>query len=611
VGGRLDGVFEDGSGVLVSRVAVHELFITDVLAEPNPARDVADTATPMKLHGRAVRAVRRVAARPLPLFGEMCVLLGVLVAWQAARVPLEGSMPVSVAHAARWLSLEQALHVDVEGAFLRLAHHPGLFGLLSWGYENLHLTALFAFMALARMLAPASYPRLRTAFLLAHPPALLVIGLYPLAPPRWMPGLPFASAAPLDWNGAWTNSTAAAASLHVGYPLFIAVGTLWLTRSRLAWAAFAYPALVFTIVLGTGNHYLLDAVVGCLAVGLGFAGASLVHRGTEIAVRDQRPPLAQALLTAAGYAFTAGALSALLDGRLTLPEPAPAAVLLVGPILIAGAGRWARKPQPAAIATERPSAAHGRMETMRYWLGRAHSPKVEIAGAIGLYLLYEVGRGLVADRFELARRHAEDVINVERSFHLLWEQQIQDAVLGLPGLVDLLGAAYLSLHLGVTLLLFVWLYRKHRAVFPVARTALIVATALALVVHVVFPTAPPRLVGFTLDTVVDRTRINLNSELLGVLYNPIAAMPSMHFGYALLVGFMLAKLSSSRVMRIVGLLYVPLVLFVIVSTGNHFILDAAAGAAVMAAGWFTATAMVRVPRAGPSERRGGLQVGVR
>jgi hypothetical protein len=538
----------------------------------------------------------------------MAVLLAVLVVWQVARIPLEGSMAISVAHAHTWLSLEHALHLDIEGDFLRLAHHPGVLGALHWAYENLHLAVLFGFMALARTFAPDRYPRLRTAFVLAHLPALLVIGLYPLAPPQWVPGLPFASIAPADWNGAWTNSTAAAASLHVGYPLFIAASIVWLTRRRIAWAAFAYPALVLAIVVGTGNHYLLDALVGGVAVALGFTGAYAVHRGSVAQSPAYRPHLAQALLTAVGYGVTAGALSALVDGRVTLPEPLPPAVLLAGPVLIAAAGRWKPHGVPATTAASE-AASRGRMQTLRYWLGRAHSPKVEIAGALGLYALYELGRGLVSDRFELARRHAEDVIGLERSVHLLWEQEIQDAVLRLPGLVDLLGAAYLSLHLGATALLFVWLYRKHRNVFPVARTALIVATALALVVHVIFPTAPPRLVGFTLDTVVDRTRININSELLGVVYNPIAAMPSMHFGYALLVGFMLTKLSRSRVMRIVGLLYVPLVLFVIVSTGNHFILDAAAGAAVMAAGWLVATAMVAVPR--PRERSGGLQVGIR
>jgi PAP2 superfamily len=550
-------------------------------------------------------AVRALATRRLSLLGEMGLLVGFLAMWQVARVPLEGSMALSVAHAETWLSAERALHLDLEGALLRFAHHPGRFGALSWSYENLHLAALFAFMTLARLLAPDRYPRLRTAFLLAHLPALLVIGLYPLAPPRWTTALPFGSPAPLDWNGPWTNSTAAAASLHVGYPVFIAASTVWLARKRIAWLAFAYPALVFTIVVGTGNHYVLDAIVGCLAVGIGFAGAWLVHRGAEAPLHEARPPLAQALTTATGYGLTAGASSALIDGRLTFPEPVPATLLLAGPLLIAAAGFLARSPQSAAL-----ESAQEQVHTLRYWLGRAHSPKVEIAGALALYVLYELGRGLVADRLELAREHAEDVIRLEGSIHLLWERDIQDAVLRLPGLVDLLSAAYVSLHLGATLLLFVWLYRNHRAVFPIARTALILATALALFVHVIFPTAPPRLVGFTLDTVVDRTRINLNSELLGVLYNPIAAMPSMHFGYALLVGFMLAKLSRSRVMRVVGLLYVPLVLFVIVSTGNHFMLDAAAGAVVMAVGWWAATTMARGSRPAP-EQPAGLHVGLR
>jgi hypothetical protein len=541
----------------------------------------------------------------LPLVVEMTLLVVCLAVWQAARVPLEGSMAISLDHARDWLSLERALHLDVEEPFLDFAHTSGLFGVLSWGYENLHLAVLFAFMASVRLLVPERYPQLRTAFVLAHVPPLVAIGLYPLAPPHWLPELPFATAP--DLNGALLNATAAVVSMHVGYPIFIAASTIWLTRKRVALLTLAYPALVLTIVMGTGNHYLLDAVTGGLAVALGFAAARLIHHERAA----PRPSFAvrrgQVFLMSVGYGLTAAAVSAAVEGRLAIQEAGPTALLLLGPVLIA-AGRWwgSRTNTPApALATSRDE--QGRIDRIRYWLGRAHSPKVEIAGVVGLYVLYEAGRGLVADRFELAREHAHDVIWLESKINLLWEQQIQAAVLRLPGVADVFGAAYLSLHLGVTLLLFVWLYRKHRTVFPIARNALIVSTSLALVVHVVFPTAPPRLIGFTLDTVVSRTRINLNSELLGVLYNPIAAMPSMHFGYALLVGFMLAKLSTSRVVRVAGLLYVPLVLFVIVSTGNHFILDALAGAAVMAAGWLTATVMTRAPR--PARRREAARFG--
>jgi hypothetical protein len=218
------------------------------------------------------------------------------------------------------------------------------------------------------------------------------------------------------------------------------------------------------------------------------------------------------------------------------------------------------------------------------WLRSAHSAKTEIVVAAGLYLVYEGGRGLVAHSFGLARHHAELVVGTERSLHILWEQGVEEAVTSVPVLMPALGALYMTLHAGATILLLVWLYRRRRDVFPFARNALIAATALALVVHIAFPTAPPRLIGLTADAVTDRTHINLNSHVLGALYNPIAAMPSLHFGYALLVGLVVAKFARSIVSRILGLLYPGLVLFVIVATGNHYILDAVAGAAVMVAG---------------------------
>lgn len=101
--------------------------------------------------------------------------------------------------------------------------------------------------------------------------------------------------------------------------------------------------------------------------------------------------------------------------------------------------------------------------------------------------------------------------------------------------------------------------------------------------------------GLTRDTVTGTTHVNLNSHLLGELYNPIAAMPSMHFGYALLIGVMTARLVRSLAVRLLGVAYPLFVGFVIVATGNHYVLDAAAGAAVMLAGWLAAA--IRLARA--------------
>src|SRR5918996_142565 len=80
-----------------------------------------------------------------------------------------------------------------------------------------------------------------------------------------------------------------------------------------------------------------------------------------------------------------------------------------------------------------------------------------------------------------------------------------------------------------------------------------------------FPVAPPRLAGLGFaDTVPHHAGINLSSDLLGSLYNPYAAVPSLHFGYALLVGVVMGRLARSRTMRAAGALYAPFMLFVIV-----------------------------------------------
>jgi hypothetical protein len=102
------------------------------------------------------------------------------------------------------------------------------------------------------------------------------------------------------------------------------------------------------------------------------------------------------------------------------------------------------------------------------------------------------------------------------------------------------------------------------------------------------------------DTVTDNAKVNLSSDLLGSLYNPFAAVPSLHFGYALLVGVTVGMLARGRVARAIGWSYPAVMMIVIVATGNHFFFDAAAGAVALAAGyvvarWISAPAATREP----------------
>jgi hypothetical protein len=192
-----------------------------------------------------------------------------------------------------------------------------------------------------------------------------------------------------------------------------------------------------------------------------------------------------------------------------------------------------------------------------------------------------------------------EVVGLERALHVFHERDVQTAVDRLPGLPGALGLAYMTLHFLGTALALVWLHRSHRSHFAIVRTALVASTALALAVYVLYPAAPPRLAGLGFgDTVSQHTRVNLSSDLLGALYNPFAAVPSLHFGYALLIGVAIASLARRRSVRIAGAAYPALMLFVIVATGNHFVFDAAAGAAVVAAGWLIARGLVAAgPRA--------------
>jgi hypothetical protein len=163
----------------------------------------------------------------------------------------------------------------------------------------------------------------------------------------------------------------------------------------------------------------------------------------------------------------------------------------------------------------------------------------------------------------------------------------------------LLGTAYLTLHLIVTVAVLLWLHQRRPAAFAFVRTTLLLASGLALIGFLVYPTAPPRLAGIGIADTVSNGHISLNHGLVSSLYNPYAAVPSMHIGYALVVAASLLRYGRQPLVRALGVLYAPVVLLVVVATGNHFFVDAAAGALV--AGLAAAATAVLTRRATPTQ----------
>ncbi len=201
----------------------------------------------------------------------------------------------------------------------------------------------------------------------------------------------------------------------------------------------------------------------------------------------------------------------------------------------------------------------------------------------GAYWLYRLVRGLVIDRPDAALANADRLIDLERALHLHPEPALNASAAAHPVIGTTATWLYLNAHFVVTTVALAWLYLRHHDRFGRTRNAFCVAMGLALILYVAVPTAPPRLVpgaGFT-DLVEARTGV---PDAAAALYNPYAAIPSMHVAFALLLTAAFVPLSRHRAARLAWLAYPLLVTAATVLTGNHFWLDAAAGGAVAAAG---------------------------
>jgi membrane-associated phospholipid phosphatase len=186
----------------------------------------------------------------------------------------------------------------------------------------------------------------------------------------------------------------------------------------------------------------------------------------------------------------------------------------------------------------------------------------------------------------VAVANAHRVEDLERWGHFAWEQSLQGLFLEVPDLVKAMNLFYFIGHFILTGVFFTWLYFRSRDGFRSFRNGFIVATAIALFIHWQFPTAPPRLANVGLeDTLRALSNIDIGSQATSSYSNPVAAVPSLHAGWAVGVMIGVLRYSRSRPIRVLAVLYPIAVILTIVVTGNHFIFDAVAGILVMAIGF--------------------------
>jgi PAP2 superfamily len=213
------------------------------------------------------------------------------------------------------------------------------------------------------------------------------------------------------------------------------------------------------------------------------------------------------------------------------------------------------------------------------------------------YYGYRLVRGAVDDPLgaAVAFKNARELISIEQSLHIFVEPSVQAWAASKPAILDFAGWVYLNAQVTVTVGALVYLYLRHNSSFYFVRNMFAVAMAIALVGYIVVPTAPPRFFpewGF-FDAVSDMVGVNHDSVAVNALFNPYAAIPSMHVAFALMISVPIARLAKHRVTRIVWSLYPVLVTFVIVATANHFFTDAFLGALTAALGAWAAAWMAR------------------
>lgn len=214
---------------------------------------------------------------------ELALILVTYGAYTLTRNTLPAHRVRAEANARGLYELEQRLHLDVERWLNDLVAGRGtnaLSVLANYTYSLTHLTVTVAVLGWLYAARPQAYRAARTCVVVATALALVGFWLYPLAPPRFFPGLGFVDTIVRDGTwGSWAdNAVADSSNQYAAMPSVHLVWALWSAGAVVRWArrrwlrvlAPLYPLTITFVILGTANHWLLDAVgaVAVLAAGV-------------------------------------------------------------------------------------------------------------------------------------------------------------------------------------------------------------------------------------------------------------------------------------------------------------------------------------------------------
>ena len=224
--------------------------------------------------------------------------------------------------------------------------------------------------------------------------------------------------------------------------------------------------------------------------------------------------------------------------------------------------------------------------------------RIQIGLFLLAYLLYSAARWITVGDLPTARAHAEWILHLEDHLGVADEASVQRALSG-TWAIWLLNHLYLAAQLVVVPGALVFTYVRSRPVYERLRNTILATWLVSIPVYAAFPVAPPRLADVGLvDTITKQTGFAMDSKLTTSFYNELAAVPSLHVGFAVAVGIAIAATVRHPVARALALLWGPTIGLAVVATGNHFVFDIAAGLVASAVGYVAgrAATRVRVPR---------------
>jgi hypothetical protein len=219
--------------------------------------------------------------------------------------------------------------------------------------------------------------------------------------------------------------------------------------------------------------------------------------------------------------------------------------------------------------------------------------RTELLLFLAAYVVYNVARWIFVGDLSEARDHARWIFDLEQSAGVAVEGSVQKAFDFAAG-AWVLSNLYLLAQLVVVPGVLIWLYRRAPAIYRRLRDTIVATWLLAVPVFALFPVAPPRLADIGIaDTVSQQAGVELTGRST-IFYNQLAAVPSLHVGFAVAVGVALAYAFRRPWAKALALMWGPLVSLSVIATGNHYVFDIAAGLAVTALGF--AAGRVRLQR---------------